>query len=381
MKKKIVVLLNTEPEWGGEHQYACTLMECLTALDNIELMAICTGRFWKNWCKEHKISILDVPWPFLTERDQSLHIKYSIFSRVYITYMTQLGEKLRKNRINAIICTAQSVFIPNFNVKVIVPMHDLMHRYEPEFVEVAKDFERRELLFSSKAKYAWCVLTDSQVGRQQFLESYKDYIRNRRTHVVPLPFVVSKHIAECEEKKIDVPEKYIFYPAQFWQHKNHINLVKAIQLLVQDIPDIQLILVGSEKNYMKIIKKYISEHGLEDKITIKGFVSDENITYLYKHAVGLIMPSYFGPTNIPPLEAMALGCPVAVSNKYAMPEQVGDAGLLFNPDSPEEIAGCIKKLWCDERLRQAMISKGYKRVEKWTEKEFGKKLQKIIEKI
>ena len=93
------------------------------------------------------------------------------------------------------------------------------------------------------------------------------------------------------------------------------------------------------------------------------------------------MPSYFGPTNIPPLEAMALGCPVAVSNKYAMPEQVGDAGLLFDPDSPEEMAACIKKMWQSEELRQEMIRKGQERMEKWTSKEFGSRLEKMISKI
>lgn len=81
-------------------------------------------------------------------------------------------------------------------------------------------------------------------------------------------------------------------------------------------------------------------------------------------------------TNIPPLEAMTLGCPVAVSGKYGMPEQVGDAGLLFNPDSPEEIAECIRMMWRDETLRQNMIDKGYARVNKWTQKEFGGKLKK-----
>ena len=93
------------------------------------------------------------------------------------------------------------------------------------------------------------------------------------------------------------------------------------------------------------------------------------------------MPSYFGPTNIPPLEAMALGCPVAVSDKYAMPEQVGDAGLLFNPNSPKEIAECIRKLWCDNALRQNMIKKGYKRVCRWTQKEFGERLKMILDRI
>ena len=92
----------------------------------------------------------------------------------------------------------------------------------------------------------------------------------------------------------------------------------------------------------------------------------------------MVMPSYFGPPNIPPLEAMALGCPVAVSNKYAMPEQVGKAGLLFNPDSPEEIAECIKAMWNDEDLRRKMTELGYKKISKWTEKEFGEKLYKIL---
>ena len=72
-----------------------------------------------------------------------------------------------------------------------------------------------------------------------------------------------------------------------------------------------------------------------------------------------------------------MGCPVAVSNKYAMPEQVGDAGLLFDPDFPEEIAECIRKLWVDEDLRQKMIRKGYRRIEKWTQDSFNDRFQKF----
>ena len=120
---------------------------------------------------------------------------------------------------------------------------------------------------------------------------------------------------------------------------------------------------------------------MEPCVKILGFVSDENMIYLYKHAVGMVMPSYFGPTNIPPLEAMALGCPVAVSDKYAMPEQVGKAGLLFNPDSPEEIAECIKKMWLDEELREKMKELGYKRIQRWTRREFCEKLYKIIKSV
>lgn len=381
MGKKIAVILSTSPEWGGEHQYALTVMECVKkSNENIEFVAVCNNRFWRQWCRENKIKVLSVAWPSLSEKEQKYHIRYPVYSRVYTMYMTQFGKCLRNEKIDAVLCTTQGVFVPNVKTKVVAPVHDLMHRYEGRFPEVGEGYEGRELLFSSKAKYAWCVLTDSKVGTEQFRESYNDYMR-KNLHIVALPYVVPQHIMECEEEVIDVPKKYVFYPAQFWQHKNHINLVKAIKILSGEIMDIHLVLVGSEKNNMKAIQKYISDSNLSDYITIKGFVSDGNITYLYKHAIGMVMPSYFGPTNIPPLEAMALGCPVAVSNKYAMPEQVGDAGLLFDPDSPEEIAECIRKIWVDEKLRQEMRRKGYQKIERWTRDSFNKRFQSILNRI
>ncbi len=379
MRKKIVVILNSEPEWGGEYQYALTLMECLQKTDTmVELTAVCGNPYWRKWCREHRVRQLNTVWPIFTEKEEKVHMKCSLFSRIVTMYMTEFGKLVRREKIDAVLCTTQGAFVPDLSVKVIAPVHDLMHRYEGRFPEVSEGYRGRELVFSSKAKYAWCVMADSKVGKEQFIESYTGYMRKGHTHVITMPFTVPKHMTECEESWIEVPQKYVFYPAQFWQHKNHINLLKAVHLLVKEIPDIHLILVGSEKNNLKTIKKYISGHGLESHVTIKGFVSNGNLKYLYRHAVGMIMPSYFGPTNIPPLEAMALGCPVAVSNKYAMPEQVGDAGLLFHPDSPEEIAECIRKLWLNEGLRQEMIEKGYKRVEKWTVKEFGKRLDRIL---
>lgn len=382
MNKKIAVMLCTEPKWGGEHQYALTLMKCLEESDgNVKFVAICCNQYWRKWCREHSVEILDISWPSFTENEQERHIKYPVFSRIYTMYMTEFGKRFRREKIDAVLCTTQGVFVPNINTKIIVPVHDLMHRYEGRFPEVKKGYKERELFFSSKARYSWCVFVDSQTGKKQFIESYSSYMRKGLPHVISLPYVVPSYITECKEEFIDTPLRYVFYPAQFWQHKNHMNLIRAINLLKKDIPDIHLILVGSEKNNRKKIEQYISEYGLTAHITIKGFVSNGNIIYLYRHAVGLIMPSYFGPTNIPPLEAMALGCPAAVSNKYAMREQVGDAGLLFDPDSPDEIAECMRKLWTDENLRQKMIKKGYRQIKKLTLESFNRKFQRIIKEI
>lgn len=184
------------------------------------------------------------------------------------------------------------MFIPNYKVKVIMPVHDLMHRYEGHFSEVKNEFEQREIILKCLARYGNCVLTDSKLGKKQYEESYARYC-SRKIRIVSLPFIAPSHIQLQKEEYIKVPEKYIFYPAQFWKHKNHLNLLKAIKLLKNKIKDIHLVLVGSEKNSLEEIKGYIKDNDLEDNVSIIGFVSDATITFLYKHAIGMIMLSYF----------------------------------------------------------------------------------------
>lgn len=380
-RKKIAVILLSQPQVGGGHQYALLMMECLKEMQSkYEIVAICGNRFWRSWCRKNEIRRLEEKMPDITEEQMRFNSRFSYLAKIYNTYFTPLGKALKKERVDILLSTVQIYCIPNYDVKIISIVHDLMHRYERRFSEVSSEFKKREMILKSMVPYEACVLTDSKLGIKQFKESYMD--RNeKKPYVISLPFIVPEHIQERKEEYVDIPRKYVFYPAQFWTHKNHINLVKAIQFLKGSIEDIHLVLAGSEKNCLKHIKKYIKENDLERNITILGFVSDGNITYLYRHAVAMIMPSYFGPTNIPPLEAMALGCPVAVSNKYAMPEQVGDAGLLFNPDSPEKIAECIEKLWLDGNLRENLIKKGYQKVAKWGKKEFCRKLGNVLDKV
>ena len=382
IKKKIGLILPTKPQDGGQHQYAVLVVQSLYEKreTDYDLVVLCGTSFWRRWCNKRGVRYLGYPLLNYSSYEQKFNCNFPHLARIYYTYMTQLGQVIRKEKLDILFSVYQGRFVPNYNVKLISPVHDLMHRYESNFPEVKDSFNNREIYMKSLARYAACILVDSTLGKKQFIDSYLK-IKTRKPYIVSLPFIAPENVRNDKEEYIDTPSKYVFYPAQFWKHKNHINLVKAIKILSKSLDDIHLVLVGSEKNNLKVIKRYIVENKLENYITILGFVSDGNIIYLYRHAVGLIMPSYFGPTNIPPLEAMALGCPVAVSNKYAMPEQVGRAGLLFNPDSPEEIAVCIEKLWTDEDLRKEMIKLGHKKVQSWTKREFNNRLYKIINAI
>jgi glycosyltransferase involved in cell wall biosynthesis len=122
----------------------------------------------------------------------------------------------------------------------------------------------------------------------------------------------------------------------------------------------------------------ISEYALENEVKILGYVSNDEMYSLYKEAMALTFVSMIGPTNIPPLEAMWVGCPVIVSNKYAMPEQVGDAGLVIDPLDPQDIAEKILMIRNDRALRTELIRKGHEQSARWGQEEFASRLEEIM---
>ncbi len=376
--KRIAVLLTSIPQSGGEHQYLKTIMEALAESEkrDFNVLAICCNNYWLGWCRMRHVQRVSYDLERYSSKRMKLNADCKFLPLIYNTYFTKLGKIILDHKIDMLIGGQQSVFIPRLACKIIQPVHDLMHRYEAHFSEISSTYEWRENYFSCSARISDVILVDSQLGRKQYQECY--YKRGKHMPKVKvLPFAVSDSNM-AEEQYIDVPSKYIFYPAQFWEHKNHRNLVLAVNRLKEKLPDIHLVLVGSDRNYRKEIEQIIRKNGLKDHISIRGFVSDKQITYLYRHAIALVMPTFIGPTNIPPLEAMALGCPVIVSDRYAMPEQVGKAGLLCNPGSVEEIADCIEKVWNDEELRQNMIIEGYKQSQKWTVNAFKRRFLKIV---
>lgn len=380
MEKRTIGLAMVMPPYaGGVFQYENMIAEAIwNNRDKYNIIMICNNSYWINWCIERDVKFIEDKFDVYEKNVIDAVTRHPYISTIYNTLFSQLGIKIRREKIEILLFGSQLIFLTNKLMKQICPIHDLMHKYESRFPERRQlkedDWLRCELQFANT------VLTDSQLGKEQVIESYlKD--KRKRPFIQVLPYTISKHITDYKEEEMKTPDKYIFYPAQFWQHKNHLNLLKAVHLLKETIPDIHLILVGSGKNALNIVEKYIGENELTSNVTIYDFVTKEKLIYLYKHAVAMVMPSYFGPTNIPPLEAMTLGCPVAVSNNYAMGEQVGDAGLLFNPDSIEEIADCINRLWNDEQLRDEMREKGYRQIAAWQPKDFEQRLVKTIDMV
>jgi len=261
---------------------------------------------------------------------------------------------------------------------------DLMHRYERRFKESSAWglYQCREKHYLNMCRWCKGVFVDSEVGKHHVMESYG--LHADRIHV--LPFVPPTYrempsVSEALNARHGLPRKFFFYPAQFWEHKNHKALVAAAALLKRELPDLSLVFVGSKKNGYSSTVELVRHLGLKNNVRFLGYVPDSDMPELYRRARALLMPTSYGPTNIPPLEAMALGCPVAVSRIYGMPDQLGDAALFFDPSSVDQIAEAMKLLWKDDGLCEELTRRGLIQSSRWNQSHFNHRLQEILEKV
>ena len=187
----------------------------------------------------------------------------------------------------------------------------MCHRDEPEFPEVRlnKEFEKRDKSYRNILPRATAILVDSETGKMN--TAYRYGINLDRIHVVPfqpteairdkIKFNDSQKLKIHEKFKID---RYIFYPAQFWPHKNHVYLLEGLFILEQQYGlRISAIFSGTDKGNKEYLKNYASKLKIEDRVRFAGFVPDNEMIELYRQSIALVIPSYFGPTNLPPLEA------------------------------------------------------------------------------
>jgi len=275
----------------------------------------------------------------------------------------------------------------------MMAIHDLQHRLQPEFPEVSAngEWERREYCFRNGARYATLLLADSEVGKEDILNFYGPYgVTPDRVKV--LPFIPACYLAldvpESERQRVratySLPEHYVFYPAQFWPHKNHIRIVQALGLLKQAHQlKIPVVFCGSydgeiRESTFREVMMFSSQLGLEGEIRYLGYAPDEDMSGLYAGAAALVMPTFFGPTNIPVLEAWAFGCPVLTSDIRGVREQVGDAALLADPTSVEAIADGIHRLWTDPELGRTLSDLGRRRLAAYTPEDYLRRLIEII---
>jgi len=255
-------------------------------------------------------------------------------------------------------------FYKKTSIPFMVTVWDLQHRCQPYFPEVSVtgwSWDAREALYRDALPRAAKVITGTNTGKSEIVQFYG--VNPDNVNVIPFP--VPAFVTATKPQSINIlnryrlAKNYLLYPAQFWPHKNHFNILLALKHLKQEhFVSLEMAFVGSDKGNETYIRQSVELLELKDQVHFLGFVPDSDLVALYTNALALVFASFFGPDNLPPLEAFAIGCPVIASRVPGAEEQLGSAALFFDPKKPHELSLAIKQLHENAALREELIRKG-----------------------
>lgn len=203
----------------------------------------------------------------------------------------------------------------------VLTVFDVQHRDLPQF------FSRLERLFrvftyERPARKADSIITISEFAKETIVRHLR--VPEERITVAHLGVDTASFTPNRGTR-----EKFVFYPARGWPHKNHPALIKAMEILRRTHPDLRLVLTGGNLDGLGELPNWVENRGL---------VPLSELHDLYRRAAVLAFPSLYEGFGLPPLEAMASGCPVAAADSGSLPEICGDAAVMFDPTNPEAIA-------------------------------------------
>jgi len=225
------------------------------------------------------------------------------------------------------------------NIPYIATVWDMQHETHPGFTEVSSFGKGiyKKIVYNNFIKEADTVIVGTKVGKSEVIKYTKF---NNKFLILPHP--VSNIFLKKEKIKSD-KKKYFFYPANFWQHKNHINLLLGFKKFLKKNKQFILVLTGEKKNnYSKIIHK-IDKLNIFNNVHIAGHVSTNKLINLYDKSFAVIYPSFSGPENLPPLEALARK-KILINSLYpGAVEQLKKFPIYINPNSPMDIAKGMEK--------------------------------------
>ena len=180
---------------------------------------------------------------------------------------------------------------------------------------------------------------------------------------------------------------FLLYAGRISPHKNVIRIIEAFSALKCELekenkyPDLKLIIIGDELSKHPDLRRTVIRSGVQNDVRFMGFVPIEILRIFYDVAKTFVFPSLYEGFGLPPLEAMAHGTPVVTSNTSSLPEVVGSAAVLVNPENVFEIMRALHRVLLDQALREKLKHRGYEQATRFSWDDSARQLLKVYESV
>ena len=274
-------------------------------------------------------------------------------------------------------------FFLNRNIKKVVTIHDLTPILFPKMHtrDTNITWERSLKLIKNRTD---TIISDSISTKQDCIKLLN--IPEKRIRVIPLaaderyrPIKKKEPIIQEMMNEYNIKYPFILFVGTLEKRKNVPTLIKAFYKLKKSKLEHKLVIVGGKGWKYSQIFDLIEELKLQKDVIFTDYVSDEDLVKLYNTADLFVYPSLYEGFGLPPLEAMACGCPVITSNTSSLPEVVGDAGIMIDPYDIDSLKESMLKILTDPELREEMSRKSLERAEIFSWKKTAKETWNVYE--
>lgn len=370
MTIKLGVVALARPENGGTYQYTLSMLQALRHASGFEVTL---------YGDPENRDFVELGFPIRRFTESRAHQLMALIAR-----KTHIGPSDPFILQDIMLAPIYSLALLRTSKPFAYTLHDLQELYYPENFSLWQRIWRRQV-HSHLLGRASRVICESQQVKADIIRFFG--VAAERTVVIPAPplrqFLADEDNGrlQAERVRLGLPQTFLFYPAQFWAHKNHLRLIEAFREVVKEVPDLNLVLTGRKRDGYAAVMNIVDKFGLSERVYYLGHVEQNDLQSIYKLATALVMPSLFESVSIPIYEAFQVGTPVAASNILAIPEQVGDAGVLFDPRSVASIRDAILSIVKDPEEARLLAKKGRERMSEMTPERYGVQLKSLLQEL
>jgi len=293
---------------------------------------------------------------------------------------------------------ADLLWSPHYNIPIVpvrarkrvVTIHDLNHLVFVKNLSLKQKFYAKFML-QKAVSVSDSVITDSHFTYDELIKYTK--VKKQKLNIISLGVdtdlfakVENRNVISKVRKRYSLPEKYILYVGNVKPHKNLTRLIEAFKIVLANGKDkVYLVIVGKKEGFLNrdttLFSLLEGDKILKRRVYFTGFVQQEDLPALYSMARVFVFPSLYEGFGLPPLEAMACGCPCIVSNSSSIPEVCGNAALYVDPQDTDDLVTKIKKVLNDENQCIELVEKGYRRIMHFNWEETAKKHIKLFQEV
>ena len=339
-------------EVGGSEEYVCRLLEGVdeVASRDIDMTLFVNRRFWAAHPKLANAHRLEVA--AISGRSRAARV---------IAESSWLAARLESLNVDLVHHPGGTVPLRSRG-PILLSLHDLQYLAHPEFFSSLKRTYLGAVVPRS-TRQAAVVTAPSEFARGTVIDELG--VAPERVLVVPHGIPASEPgwatPPDVVRARYGLNGPFLLYPAVTWAHKNHIAVVRALAELRRDHPDLTLVLTGAAGPAEALVAEEIARLELTDWVRRTGRVPAVDVNGLYDEAAMTVIPSRYEGFGIPALEAMRRGCPVVAARATALPEVVGDAAMLVDPDDVDGWVAAIDSILTDPERREALVAAGRSR--------------------